>query len=109
MEVVIDLLKEEPISSISTTFVQDAASWVLYPTKVKYFTSSDGKSWNLADTFTTEPAPTKGKTNHNYTSKLNSISARYIKVAATSSSILPAWHENKGQPCWIFADEVIVN
>jgi len=108
MEVVIDLLKEEPVKSISTAFVQDAASWVLFPAEVKYYTSNDGKNWNLADTFVTEPAPTKGKTNHNYTSELKGFSARYIKVAATNVGKLPDWHENKGQPCWIFADEVIV-
>jgi hexosaminidase len=109
MEIIIDLQNQETINSINTTFVQDISAWVMYPTEVKYFTSIDGSIWNLADTFTTEPLPSKSKADRDFTAELKGITARYIKVAATNTGKLPKWHENQGQPCWMFADEVIVN
>lgn len=108
MEVVVDLLKPETINSINTTFVQDIAAWVMYPVEVKYYTSPDGKTWNLADTFVTDPAPTKGKADRDFTSEQKGVTARYIKVTAVNTGKLPVWHENQGQPCWMFADEIIV-
>lgn len=108
MEVVIDLLKEETINSISVTFVQDISSWVMYPAEVKYYTSTDGKAWQPADTFITEPVPSKGKADRDFTTQLKGIAARYIKVTAVNTGKLPEWHEYRGQPCWMFADEVIV-
>ncbi len=109
MEIVIDLQKPETINSITTTFVQDPSSWVMYPVEVKYFTSTDGKNWDLADTFSTPPAQSKGKADRDFSTQLKSVTARYIKVAAVNTGKLPEWHEYKGQPCWIFADEVVVN
>lgn len=109
MEIVIDLQKPETINSISTTFVQDLSSWVMYPVEVKYFTSTDGKNWNLADTFNTPPAQSKSKADRDFSTQLKGVTARYIKVAAVNTGKLPEWHEYKGQPCWMFADEVVVN
>lgn len=108
MEVIIDLLKQETINSVSTTFIQDISAWVMYPAEVRYYTSNDGTTWKLADTFITEPAPSKSKADRDFTSELNGLTARYIKVTAINTGKLPSWHENQGQPCWMFADEVIV-
>jgi hexosaminidase len=109
MEVVIDLLKPEPINTISTTFIQDVSAWVMYPTEVQYYTSTDGNNWNLVETFKTEPAPSKSKADRDFSAKLNGVTVRYIKVTAVNTGKLPSWHENQGQPCWMFADEVVVN
>lgn len=36
-------------------------------------------------------------------------SLSFIKVIARPLSRLPAWHNNKGQKGWVFADEILVN
>ena len=36
------------------------------------------------------------------------VRARYIKVVAKQYGPLPDWHESKGQPSYIFADEITV-
>jgi hexosaminidase len=34
--------------------------------------------------------------------------ARYIKVRAKNPGVCPPWHEGAGEPCWLFADEIVV-
>jgi hypothetical protein len=88
--------------------VKGPADWVLFPLQVVFSVSTDGKTWN-------DLAPTRFDANSPGAKEIKSAGntfveteVRYIKVAATSPKVLPDWHEYKGQPCWIFADELIV-
>jgi hexosaminidase len=108
MEAVIDLLQPIKIRKISTTFIQLISSWVLYPIDVEYYTSMDGINWQLADKLHTDPAPSRSKADRDFSVELPGTTARYIKVFAKNNGVLPEWHEYKGQPSWIFADEVRV-
>jgi len=88
--------------------VKNPKDWVLFPTEVVFSTSLDGNSWkNLESTKfdASSPSDKEIKTAGNNFQKTD---VRYIKVAATSPKVLPEWHEYKGKPCWIFADELIV-
>ena len=108
MDLVIDLLKPVSFSSISTSFIQDPGSWVIYPVEVSYFTSTDGINWTAAGQIKTEPQPSKGKADRQFGVSFPQTTARYIRVTAKNAGKLPDWHEYKGQPCWMFADEVVV-
>jgi hypothetical protein len=33
---------------------------------------------------------------------------RYVKVVALTHGVIPDWHPGKGEPCHIFADEIIL-
>jgi len=44
VEAIVDLGKTENISNISTGFLQDIRSWIWYPEKVDYYTSTDVKT-----------------------------------------------------------------
>ena len=33
---------------------------------------------------------------------------RYLRLRAENSGFLPDWHPGRGQPSWIFADEIVV-
>jgi hypothetical protein len=109
MEVVIDLLKPEPVNRIGTTFIQLISSWVIYPLDVDFYTSIDGMNWEPAGNIHTEPLPSKSKADRDFVVEFSSRTARYVKVSARNNGVLPQWHEYKGQPCWIFADEIRVN
>lgn len=108
MEVIIDLLQPTEIHKINTTFIQMLGSWVLYPLDVEYMISTDGNNWKSVGTIHTEPQPSRSKADRDFAAEFTTQSARYIKVMAKSNGTLPDWHEYKGQPCWIFADEVRV-
>jgi hexosaminidase len=32
--------------------------------------------------------------------------ARYVKVVATNFGKIPDWHPGKGEPAWLFVDEI---
>jgi len=108
MEVVVDFLKPVAFSKISTSFIQDIGSWVLYPIDVIFSTSNDGINWQPAGNIHTDPQPSKSKADRDFSVTFPEIKARYIKVAAKNNGVMPEWNENKGEKCWIFADEVIV-
>ena len=108
LEFTVDLLKPTKIRLIKLDFVKNPTDWVLFPNEVQFSTSIDGKTWkNLKPTTfdASSPSPEEIKAAEN---TFPEIEVRYIKVTATSPKVLPDWHEYKGQPCWIFCDELIV-
>jgi len=110
VEVIIDLGKEIPIKSVSTTFLQNSRSWIFAPTLVEFSLSSNGKKWHSVYE-KRNPIPEK---------ELRTIiqpfsnaypegsKARYVRVKAFARGTCPDWHEGKGEQCWIFLDEIVV-
>lgn len=37
------------------------------------------------------------------------VKTRYVKVVATSEHSIPAWHGGKGNPGFLFVDEITLN
>lgn len=108
MEFTVDLLQPTKISSVKLNFVKSPPDWVLFPTEVQYSVSTDGKTWKNLETTKFETNSLSKKEIKAAESNFPETEVRYIKVTATSPKVLPEWHEYKGQPCWIFADELIV-
>lgn len=108
MEFMVDLLEPTPIQAIQINFSNNPSSWVLLPSKVTFSFSTDGKSWIELEpiAFTTNPADKK----EIRIAKINLPETRvqFIKVSAQNPGVLPDWHAYKGQPSWIFADELVV-
>lgn len=104
----VDLGSIMPVNSISIGTITDPKAWVLFPENVQFSVSTNGNEW-LA-------LPKVFFSNDGYIPKqiasasVNAagISARYIRVSATGAKKLPEWHEYKGEPCWLFFDELIV-
>jgi hexosaminidase len=108
MEFTVDLLQPTKISSLKLGFVKSPADWVLFPSEVVFSISKDGKTWaNLEPIKFDSNSPGK-KELKAAESKFPETEVRFIKVSAISPKVLPEWHEYKGEPCWIFADELIV-
>jgi len=108
MEFIVDLLQPTKISSVNLNFVKNPSDWVLFPTKVVFSTSKDCKTWKELITTRFDTSSQSGREIKAAGGKFPEMEVRYIKVAATSPRVLPTWHEYKGKPCWIFADELIV-
>ncbi len=108
MEFIVDLLQPTKISSAKLNFVKNPSDWVLFPTEVVFSTSLDGKKWKeLISTKFDASSPSKREIK-TAGGNFRETEVRYIKVSAISPKILPEWHEYKGEPCWIFADELVV-
>ncbi len=108
MEFSVDLLQPATIGSVALNFVKNPSDWVLFPVSVVFSYSLDGIAWKELGTVNFEKAVPGKKEVKAAEVKFAETQVRYIKVSAVSHKTLPEWHEYKGQPCWIFGDELIV-
>ncbi|MBB5394371.1 GH92 family glycosyl hydrolase [Mucilaginibacter sp. AK015] len=108
LEAIIDMGQVKPVKQVSIGTLQDARSWIIFPPKVEYWISDDGKNYKLAATVNTK-VDVKDLTvqTQEFTAQINK-KARYIKLIAKQYGALPEWHESKGSPSYIFADEITV-
>jgi putative alpha-1,2-mannosidase len=105
---VIDMGQVKPIKTVSLGTLQDSGSWIVFPKQVEYYISDDGKNYKLAATVNTKiDIDDVEIQTQNFTANLD-LKARYIKVVAKQYGPLPGWHESKGQPSYIFADEITI-
>lgn len=74
-----------------------------------FLVSDDGRNW--------EPAATVGhgisnkvqrRIIHRFVAEVPDLRARFVRVVAHSLITCPSWHPGSGGPCWVFADEIIV-
>lgn len=111
-EAVVDLQNVKEVSNFSATFLQDQRSWILMPTKVEYYSSTDNVNFTLITSVANDVDPKKDENtikDFSFTAS-KPINARYIKVKAYNYGKLPEWH--LGFPyngdAFIFIDEIII-
>lgn len=108
-EAIVELSKAKTLKKIALGCLQDTRSWIIFPTEVEFFVSTDGKKYRSV-----------GRVQPNYSTdnytpcvkdlavKCN-IKAKYIKVVAKSFGKLPSWHLGCGGDSYIFLDEISIN
>lgn len=109
-ECIIDLGKSRAIESITSGYLQDTRAWIIFPKKVDYFISEDGKNFKAFGSLD------NGITADDYSVQVRAftannpvkVNARYVKVKATNFGKLPEWHLGKGGDAYIFVDEIDV-
>jgi hypothetical protein len=110
-ECIIDFGTSRAIESITSGYLQDTRAWIIFPKKVEYFISEDGKNFKpfgslengiAADDYSVQ---VRAFTANNPVK----VNARYIKVKAVNFGKLPDWHLGKGGDAYIFVDEVEVH
>lgn len=107
-ECVIDLQKETEIKSLSSSYLQDVRSWIIFPKQVEYYTSLDGINYQAFGIIANDVPESDYDVQIKSFSKLSTkdIKAKYIKVVAKKFGKLPEWHLGKGGDAIIFIDEV---
>ena len=107
-EAVLDLGKITEVHELTVGFLQVPRSWVFLPSDIFFYTSTDGKQFEAVRHFTTEKPGNTAKEQVMYFTQNNiTLTTRYIKVTAQNRPC-PEWHENAGQSCWLFVDEIVV-
>ena len=107
-EAIIDLGKLESIHSFTAGFLQDTRSWILMPTKVEFYASTDNINFGLVSSVNNTVAPEDlTSQTKDFTSNLTKlVSAKYIKIKAINFGKLPQWHQGFGGDAFIFIDEI---
>ncbi|GAB3920488.1 GH92 family glycosyl hydrolase [Mucilaginibacter myungsuensis] len=106
---VLDLGASKNVKSVSLSTLQDAGSWIVFPKYMMVQVSDDNKAWrDIGKVDTKIDIDEPGAKTQEFVKELN-VKARYIKITAKQYGALPDWHESKGNPSYIFADEIGVN
>ncbi len=110
-ECVIDLQKEQSVTSFSANCLQDSRSWILMPKKVEYYVSTDNVNFTLVGTVDNTISAMENDTSIQdfYFKILNPLQARYVKVIAYNYGKLPEGHQGFGGDAFIFIDEIAIN
>ena len=109
LEAVIDLGKEQAITTITLSCLQEIKSWIWFPSEIEIMISHDGKKFSSAGVITNDlPQDDYTVLTHEFTKALRA-SGRYVKIIAHPAfSSIPKWHPGVGGTPWIFADEIII-
>ena len=107
MEAVIDLQKDTEISKVAITTCVEKGDWIFDVRRFAVSVSSDGKNFTevAAEDF---PILTLDNPNGLYDHALTfkPLTTRYVKVTAVPEHSIPEWHGGKGNPSFIFVDEI---
>ena len=111
LEATIDLGAQVAVAEVSLRALQDANAWIFLPAEVVVLASSDGHAWReLGRAGHLVPDREQRKLVHEFAVRPDGPlrSWRWIRVLARQAGPCPSWHPGRGQPCWLFVDEVRV-
>ena len=108
-EAVVDLQRVTDISEVGAEFLQVAGPWIWMPDQIEFDISNDGNSFSkIAEIKPNFPQREMTPTVREFTQKITSTRARYVRMRAYNFGKIPQWHAGAGGEPWIFVDEIIV-
>ena len=109
LDIVLDLGKSRKIKQLTIGFLQDENAWIFFPKSVRVEISDDGQTFRPAASLENEvPVTEKGALQKDFMLDLQGRKARYLRVTGVAQGQCPPAHKGAGHPCWVFADEIIV-
>ena len=109
MEAVIDLKETTEISSVGISTLVEKGDWVFDARHMAVMVSEDGKNFKE---LAAEDYPAMKETDPNkiyeHVLTFDPVKTRYVKVIAVPEHKLPAWHGGKGNPSFLFIDEITI-
>lgn len=110
-EGIIELNSAKKVTSIKAGFMQDTRSWIIFPTEITFYGSTDGVNYRtLGKVQNTIPANNYEVLIRDFELKTNDT-LKFIKVVAKNYGALPEWHLGYGEggDAILFIDEITVN
>ncbi len=107
--VTIDLGKKKGIQEIILSTLTSTGAWIMPPHAIQSFFSKDGKTFEEGQTLTIispKDHTSGGKSYYKVQNEAGKV--RYVKLVIQPLKALPEWHPGKGNPAWVFLDEIII-
>lgn len=110
LEAVIDLKEATEISSMTLHTCVEKGDWIFDTRGITVSVSDDNQTFKEVAS-EAYPAMKESDPNQIYTHELkfDPVKTRYVKVKALSEQKIPSWHGRKGNPGFLFVDEIILN
>ena len=109
-EAIVDMDGCGPYNSVTLSTYVFKHDWIFNPTDISVAVSEDGKSFTevAAVEIRTIDNIDDGNGRQEYVLSFPETSARHLRVTANSVMVIPDWHPGKGNPGFLFVDEIIV-
>ncbi|TSJ48102.1 GH92 family glycosyl hydrolase [Fluviicola chungangensis] len=106
---VIELNEQREISLIQFSYLQDQKSWIFPPKSVSIEVSTDGVIYRKLGKVAGVPVK-EGETLKvgELSVEIAPTSCKFIRFSVENYGSCPDWHLGKGNPTWLFLDEIIV-
>jgi hypothetical protein len=105
-EAVIDLGRNQIMSTITARFLDDQNSWIFLPQKVEISVSDKPYDFKVVAIVNNTVEKTDFPSVREFSRTGRPFSARYVKVTAENIGICPDWHKGAGGKAWLFIDEI---
>lgn len=105
----VSLEKKQKISSVLLDFLRDYGSWVFLPQSIRvyYFDDIKNEIQFLAEKeIVTDSSQQSSATVFEILKTNKKVLSGKIKIVLKPLPSIPAWHPGKGQPGWMFIDEI---
>lgn len=108
--VTIDLGKPVRITQLGVNCLRSLTLGIHLPQKVTYLVSNDGKSYRDVAVVERPEAAARGvNASHRFVASKLNIKARYVRVMAKNTGVVPSGFDAAGTKAWLFVDELMVN
>ncbi|MFO7257289.1 MAG: DUF4838 domain-containing protein [Bacteroidota bacterium] len=109
LDVVVDLGEVKKVRHIESAYFQYAMWLRLFPRKVEYQISTDGKKFTtVAEIENTLPIDQYDGYQRDFVARFGPQDARYVRVIAHTIGNTPEWHPGAGRPAYMLVDEIVV-
>jgi len=109
LDAVIDLGKTQKVRHIECAFYQRALWLSIFPSKVDFFISTDGKNFEPAGTVhNTMPIDQWDSFQRDFIVDFKPVEARYVRVVAHTIGKTPESHPGGGQLARMHIDEIVI-
>ena len=106
-EVTVDLGEKKSVKAMGLDVLQLPANLIFLPSKIEFYTSNDGITYTLVNTFypmeSNDPQPDGPVM---LSRNFDNIDTQYIRIKATNIGTSPSGQPGEGQKAWIFVSEV---
>ncbi len=106
LDATIDLGQTMNLQKVSFAFLRDKDSWILLPREVEVLVSEDGKNFTSVKKMPLGNLDGNEKIVQQLSVGIDGKKGRFVRVIAQNYGKLPDDHPGKGNPAWLFVDEI---
>lgn len=105
----IDLGMKSSISRIEVDALQNAGSWIFFPTNITIEVSSDGVNYRVHEQIVNKVDPMEnGKLTQVFSSTRKASNVRFVRITAKNLGVCPQGHSGEGKSAWLFVSEIVI-
>ena len=97
------------LSSVFISMMEDLGAWIFPPASIEIWGGNNPNQLNkLEELKFTGPERPEVSNMKIHQVNFEAKAFKYLQVRAKNYGVLPDWHAGKGNPTWLFIDEIIV-